>query len=70
MASSHSPATPAAFRHKHAWEPIAQESDEYGISSNPKTWLWCIRCGCLKLGSQVFAPGKHQKKTIVPMERL
>lgn len=35
------------------------------IGDNPETWRWCIRCGMLKLGKDVFVPGPHQKKEII-----
>jgi hypothetical protein len=31
---------------------------------------WCTRCGSLRLGTEVFHPGKNQKKTIVSVKDM
>jgi hypothetical protein len=60
---------PASFAHKHVFTPIAtEEGDEHELVRS--VWLWCIRCGCLKLGSEVFPPGSGQKMTIRSMDKL
>lgn len=47
--------------HKHSFTPIAPEGGDEG----GEVWKWCFRCGALRLGSEIFIPGTHQKKTIV-----
>ena len=44
---------------EHRFTTIAPEG-----RNSVRTWQWCIRCGCLKLGREVFSPGEHQKATI------
>jgi hypothetical protein len=50
---------------EHEWTFIAPEVGEPPFA----VWLWCIRCGSLKLGDEkhdpIFTPGRHQKSTIV-----
>lgn len=51
---------------KHEWTVVAPEYDPE--SFDPETaeiWSWCIRCGALSLGNQVFTPGPHQKHKLV-----
>jgi len=48
-------------KHRHVWTPVALEEGE-----GPRLmWHWCIRCGALKLGYQIFAPGLKQKKAVL-----
>lgn len=48
----------------HEWTPLAPE-----MGSEPhEIWEWCIRCGWLRLGTQVFRPGEHQKVAIIAEE--
>jgi hypothetical protein len=46
----------------HEFTDIAPETSN---EKDALIWEWCIRCGCLKLGEQIYSPGKHQKSTIV-----
>ena len=48
----------------HEFTPLALESD----NEDALTWEWCIRCGALKLGHEIFSPGQQQKPVIVPDE--
>ena len=50
----------------HEWTPIAQDREPDGYDPDPPVWQWCIRCGRLKLGSQVFSPGPNQLSTPLP----
>lgn len=50
--------------HEHEFFDIAPEAgDEDGLM-----WEWCIRCGRLKLGGEIFTPGPTQSPTIVADE--
>ncbi len=48
----------------HKFTPIAPES----ATDDALIWKWCIRCGTLKLGENIFSPGDHQKHAIVADE--
>jgi hypothetical protein len=48
----------------HKWTPIASEACE-NFDEPGCVWFWCIRCGILKLGDEIFKPGPKQKMTIV-----
>lgn len=50
--------------HEHEYTPLAREESDETCDDDAETWEWCIRCGTLKLGEQIFEPGPHQKKTI------
>jgi len=52
---------PKPKTHKHRFTAIAPEYPY----PDAKIWQWCIRCGTLKLGSEKFSPGAHQKATII-----
>jgi hypothetical protein len=58
----------------HNWTPIAPESnaalDHSADSDVIFIWKWCTRCGSLRLGTEVFHPGKNQKKTIVSVKDM
>jgi len=45
----------------HKFAPIAEEMNQDG----GLIWQWCIKCGRLKLGNEIFTYGSHQKNTIV-----
>jgi hypothetical protein len=56
--------------HKHVWTRIALETtmdDPSGdtIVAADHVWKWCIRCGKLKLGKEIFTFSPHQKKAVV-----
>jgi hypothetical protein len=63
---------PAAFAHKHTWTPIAPAlyAADGMFADKKDVWVWCIRCGCLRLGKQLFAPGSHQHMVIIAEEKL
>jgi hypothetical protein len=46
---------------RHNWTEIAPELSD---DDDGEVWEWCIRCGALKLGSEIFYSGKDQKKVI------
>ncbi len=46
----------------HRFTAIAPEASDDPESA--KIWMWCIRCGTLRLGASTFTPGKHQKMVI------
>jgi hypothetical protein len=45
-------------KHRHLFTPIAPTAEGGPV------WHWCIRCGCLRLGKEIFAPGPHQHMVI------
>jgi hypothetical protein len=49
----------------HEFTALAPERGE----DDALMWYWCLRCGALKLGDEIFSPGKHQQPTIVPDEK-
>ena len=52
------------MKNGHILTPIAREE-----GAEPReTWKWCIRCGALVLGEQVFHPGARQRKCIDAQE--
>ena len=47
----------------HKWTSIAPEAcNELGYPE--EIWKWCIKCGALKLGKEIFLPGPRQDSTI------
>jgi hypothetical protein len=51
---------------KHKFTGIAPQAGcEYDVVEGEPIWEWCIRCGCLRLGRQIFRPGPKQKMTIL-----
>ncbi len=54
---------PEESEHVCTWGNIAlEDTDSNGTA---EVWQWCIRCGKLKLGAEIFTPGTHQDKTFV-----
>ena len=51
--------------HEHTFTEIAMENTE---EEDPKTWSWCIRCGVLKLGPEIFTPGPTQTEVLTADE--
>ena len=54
---------------KHKLTNIAPEYSEDGGWPSGVMWRWCIRCGALKLGAQVYLPGPHQNDELGISER-
>jgi len=51
------------FEHKHRFAALAPE---YSVDSSlQEIWKWCTRCGCLKLGRDVFSPSERQRAVLI-----
>ena len=52
---------------KHLFTAIAAEA---GFDSPERLmWKWCIYCGSLRLGKNIYKPGVHQHMVIQPEKR-
>lgn len=47
----------------HEWTPVAPE-EIHRIQEKVRVWKWCIRCGALKLGNELFYAGEKQTLVI------
>ena len=55
---------------RHTFTELAPETNlEPCDRDDARMWKWCIRCGTLRLGSELFRPGSHQKKVVVADEQ-
>ena len=52
----------------HEFAEIAMETTDDGVAFGEADgrlpWEWCIRCGILRLGRDLYRPGPHQSKAI------